>query len=131
MNRHVGAQIRHLEEICRVLKDPGATYHPDPNPSMIIEPNYQLMFLSWLPPRWRNPYLRLCGKGDFYDCEPPQLVEPERMLDKARMSYRNLCIEGWRETFEIEHPCHRSTRALRHMPDPLLRPLKLIIPTLI
>jgi len=131
---HVGdsaAQIRHLEEIRRVLKKTGAAYLAAPNRWMIIEPHYQLMFLSWLPPRWRSRYLRFRGKGDFYDCEPPQLVELERMLDKAGMNYRNLCIDGWRETFEIERPYQWSTRALRHIPDALLRPLKPIIPTLI
>lgn len=37
---------------------------------MLTEPHYKLKFLSWSPRRWRSPYLRLMGKGTFYDCEP-------------------------------------------------------------
>ncbi len=131
---HVGdetAQLRHLMEIRRVLKKGGVAYLAAPNRWMVTEPHYRLRFLSWLPRQWRSPYLRLRGKGKFYDCEPPQLHELEDMLDIAGMAYRNLCIEGWRETFAIERPRHWSNHLLQQLPDALLRPLKPIIPTLI
>lgn len=131
---HVGddtAQLQHLMEIRRVLRKDGIAYLAAPNRWMVTEPHYRLRFLSWLPRRWRSPYLRLRGKGDFYDCEPPQLHELENMLGHTGMGYRNLCIEGWRETFDIERPHHWSARLLRRLPDALLRPLKPIIPTLI
>lgn len=131
---HVGDvsnQLQHLQEIGRVLKPGGIAYLAAPNRWMLTEPHYQLKFLSWLPHRWRSPYLRWSGKGKHYDCEPPQPHELEALLDKTGMCYRNLCIEGWRETFDIERPRHWSTRVLRHLPDALLRPLKPIIPTLI
>ncbi|HOB02274.1 MAG TPA: class I SAM-dependent methyltransferase [Casimicrobium huifangae] len=130
---HVGdaaAQLRHLQEIRRVLKPEGVAYLAVPNRWMLTEPHYRLKFLSWLPHSWRSPYLRWRGKGDFYDCEPLQLHELEAMLAQSGMTYRNLCIEGWRETFEIERPRHWSTRLLRRFPDALLRPLRPIIPTL-
>lgn len=131
---HVGnaeAQMRHLGELRRVLKLDGVGYLAVPNRWMLTEPHYRLKFLSWLPHRWRTPYLRWRGKGDFYDCEPLQLHELETMLDHSGMRYQNLCIEGWRETFEIERSQHWSTRLLRRTPDAFLRPLKPIIPTLI
>ena len=131
---HVGdatAQLEHLREIRRVLKPDGVGYLAVPNRWMLTEPHYRLKFLSWLPHRWRSPYLRWRGKGDFYDCEPLQLHELEAMLEQADMRYRNLCVEGWRETFEIERPQHWSTRLLRRIPDALLRPLRPVIPTLI
>ncbi|MFA5589546.1 MAG: class I SAM-dependent methyltransferase [Lysobacteraceae bacterium] len=130
---HVGdaeAQMHHLAEIRRVLNPDGVGYLAVPNRWMLTEPHYRLKFLSWLPHRWRTPYLRWRGKGDFYDCEPLQLHELEVMLDHSGMRYRNLCIEGLQETFEIERPQHWSTRFLRRIPDALLHPLKPIIPTL-
>lgn len=131
---HVGddeAQLAHLREIRRVLKADGLAYLAVPNRWMLTEPHYRLAFLSWLPRRWRSPYLRWSGKGSFYDCEPLELRQLERMLAAAGLAYRNLCIEGWRETFSIERPQHWSNRLLRRLPDGLLRPLLPIIPTLI
>jgi hypothetical protein len=55
----------------------------------------------------------------------------ERMLGAAGFRYRNLCIEAWRETLEIERPDSLGIRMLRVMPDALLKPLRRIIPTLI
>ena len=131
---HVGdkdAQLTHLREIRRVLRAGGCVYLAVPNRWMLTEPHYRLAFLSWLPRRWRSAYLRWSGKGSFYDCEPLELRQLERMLSAVGLAYRNLCIEGWRETFSIERPQHWSNRLLRCIPDGLLRPLLPIIPTLI
>lgn len=131
---HVGdapTQLRHLAEIHRVLHPGGIGYLAVPNRWMLIEPHYRVAFLSWWPRSWRSPYLRLMRKGSFYDCEPLQLPQLERMLKQADLQYRNISIEAWRETFDIEQPHARATRLLRITPDALLKPLRRIIPTLI
>jgi len=131
---HVGdadAQGRHLAEIRRVMRPDGAGYLAVPNRWMLTEPHYRLKFLSWWPRALRTPYLRLMRKGTFYDCEPLQMWQLECMLDAAGLSHRNLCIEAWRETLDIEHPGSGVTRLLRAFPDALLKPLRPIIPTLI
>lgn len=131
---HVGdasAQRRHLAEIRRVLKDDGVGYLAVPNRWMLTEPHYQLKFLSWWPRAWRSAYLRLMGKGDFYDCEPLQMRQLERMLGAAGLHYRNLCIEASRATLQIEHSDSFGARLLRALPDAALVPLKRIIPTLV
>lgn len=131
---HVGdtrAQQRHLAEVHRVMQPDGIGYLAVPNRWMLTEPHYQLKFLSWWPHSWRSPYLRLMRKGTFYDCEPLQMKQLERMLATAGFRYRNLCIEAWRATFEIERPTSRGAHILRAMPDALLAPLRRVIPTLI
>lgn len=131
---HVGdadAQGRHLAEIRRVMRPSGFGYLAVPNRWMLTEPHYRLKFLSWWPRALRTPYLRLMRKGTFYDCEPLQMWQLERMLDAAGFRYRNLSIEAWRETFDIEYPEAGATRLLRAVPDTLLKPLRPIIPTLI
>lgn len=131
---HVGdsrAQHRHLAEVRRVMKPGGIGYLAVPNRWMLTEPHYKLKFLSWWPRDWRSPYLRLMRKGHFYDCEPLQMKQLERMLDTAGFRYRNICVEAWRATFEIERPNSAGTRLLRATPDALLVPLQRIIPTLI
>lgn len=131
---HVGdaaAQLRHLREIHRVLRPDGVGYLAVPNRWMLTEPHYRLKFLSWWPRPLRSPYLRLMGRGTFYDCEPLQLRPLERMLDAAGLRHQNLCVAALRETFEIERPVSRATALLRRMPDALLHPFRRIIPTLI
>ena len=131
---HVGdadAQHRHLAEVGRVMKPDGIGYLAVPNRWMLTEPHYRLKFLSWWPHAWRTPYLRLMRKGTFYDCEPLQMHQLERMLTAAGFRYRNLCIEAWRATFEIERPQSLGARLLRATPNGVLTPLKRIIPTLI
>ena len=131
---HVGdedAQLTHLREIRRVLRADGCAYLAVPNRWMLTEPHYRLKFLSWLPKPWRTPYLRWSGKGDLYDCEPLELAQIEAMLATAGVSYRNICVEGLRETLEIERPDALATRLLRRVPDNLLKPFRGLIPTLI
>lgn len=131
---HVGdsaAQNRHLAEIRRVMKPDAVGYLAVPNRWMITEPHFHLKFLSWWPHGWRTVYLRIMRKGAFYDCEPLQMRQLERMLDRAGFLYRNLCIEAWRETLEIERPASLGAKVLRRIPDALLVPLRRIIPTLI
>lgn len=126
-----GAQHQHLMEIRRVMKRNGIGYLAVPNRWMLIEPHYRLGFLSWLPRAWRTPYLRLRGKGEIYDCEPLQMRQLEKMLDASGFHYKNLCIEAWRITFEIERPHSLGAGILGVTPDLLLKPLRRIIPTLI
>lgn len=131
---HVGdadAQHRHLTEIHRVLKPNGVGYLAVPNRWMLTEPHFNLKFLSWWPHAWRTPYLKLMRKGAFYDCEPLQMKQLERMLAAADFRYRNLCVPALRETFEIERPASSITRLLRMLPDAVLTPFNRIIPTLI
>jgi SAM-dependent methyltransferase len=131
---HVGderLQRAHLAELNRVLRPNGIGYLAVPNRWMLVEPHYRLPFLSWLPHAWRTPYLRAMGMGDIYDCEPLQMRQLEQMLIDAAFSYRNICIEAWRATFEIERPHSLGTYLLLGIPDVMLVPLKRIIPTLI
>lgn len=131
---HVGderAQRAHLAELHRVLRPDGVGYLAVPNRWMLVEPHYRLAFLSWWPHAWRSPYLRLLGKGDVYDCEPLQMRQLERMLDAAGFGYRNVCIEAWKATLEIERPCSIGARVLNLAPSAALVPLCRIIPTLI
>ena len=131
---HVGdeyAQVKHLSELRRVLKSDGIGYLAVPNRWMLVEPHFRLIFLSWLPRSWRSPYVRLAKKGDFYDCEPLQLPQLERLLTESAFQYQNLCLEALRATFDIERPASAATALLRRIPDALIRPFRPIIPTLI
>jgi SAM-dependent methyltransferase len=131
---HVGGereQRRHLDELRRVLRPGGVCYLAVPNRWMLVEPHFHLIFLSWLPHSWRSPYLRLTGKGNFYDCEPLQLGQLERLLEDSGFEYDNLCVPALRATFEIERPEAVTTAMLRRTPDVFVALFRRIIPTLI
>jgi SAM-dependent methyltransferase len=65
-----------LSEIHRVMADKGVCYFAGPNKYEPIEPHYGLPFLSWLPRRLADGYMRLAGKGDSY---------PERPFSRPRL----------------------------------------------
>ncbi len=55
-----------LAEIRRVLKAEGMLYLGLANRFQLIEPHYRLPFLSWLPQRAADRYIRAAGKADVY-----------------------------------------------------------------
>ncbi len=129
---HVGQereQRRHLSELRRVLKPGGRGYLAVPNRWMLVEPHYRLAFLSWLPRSLRSPYLRLCGKGRFYDCEPLQMRQLERLMRESGLRASNRSVEALWATLEIERPDALATRLRRFTPDALLGWLRPMIPT--
>ncbi len=129
---HVGSEFeqrRHLAELRRVLKPGGRGYLAVPNRWMLVEPHYKLAFLSWLPRRWRTPYLRAAGRGEHYDCEPLQMRELERFLRNGGLRGTNRSVDALRATLEIEHAGAVATRLLRRVPDALLNPFRRWIPT--
>ena len=131
---HVGLydeQINHLKELSRVLKKGGKGYLAVPNRWMLFEPHYNLIFLSWLPKKYRSAYLKYKGKGAFYDCEPLEMHEIERMFSKANLSYKNKCIDALKLTFQLERPNSKITFLLQFLPDFLYKPFVWLIPTLI
>lgn len=124
-----GAQRRHLAELERVLRPGGRGYLAVPSRWVLVEPHFHLPFLSWLPRGMRTPYVRLAGRGDFYDCELLSLPALERLLDGTSLEYRNRSIEALRATLDIEHAGQVATRAVARMPDAMLRPFRRAIPT--
>lgn len=132
---HVGdarQQSRHLAEIARVLRPGGVGYLAVPCRWMLVEPHYGLSFLSWLPQRAADLYVRLAGKGDYYDCLPltTRTIEPE--LEKAGFSFRQVHAEALRLTYELERPDARAYRwLLGPVPDAVYALLRRVFPTLI
>ncbi len=131
---HVGTmedQQHHLLEILRVLKNDGIVYLAAPNRWMLIEPHYKLLFLSWLPKSFRSTYLRLMGKGDFYDCEPLALKQLESLLTAGGFEAKSVWIQAVREMIEIEKPGLLVKGLVTILPDSILDILSPFIPTLI
>jgi len=90
---HVGEeanQRHHLSEVRRTMRPTGIGYLAVPNRWMLVEPHYRLLFLSWLPPIWRTPYLRAMKRGREYDCNPLSQRRLEAMLVDSKNKLREL-----------------------------------------
>jgi SAM-dependent methyltransferase len=130
---HVGdaaAQLEHLREVHRVLGSGGVAYLAVPNRWQLVEPHYRLAFLSWLPRAWRSRYLRMSGRGTFYDCEPLTVRELEDLLDRAGFVHENVCVPALYLTIDLEGDAYRSVRFLRHVPRAVFERMRALIPTL-
>lgn len=132
---HVGgheSQLEHLNEIKRLLKKDGIAYLAVPNRWMLREPHYQLMFLSWLPKKYRSKYLRKMRNIDFYDCEPLEKKQLEKLFDMVGFCYQNQTIQALRTFLDDEKEQHKFLHSIfLFVPDFLLKLFLGIIPTLI
>lgn len=132
---HVGeyeSQLEHLSEIQRLLKKDGIAYLAVPNRWMLIEPHYQLIFLSWLPKKYRSKYLKKMRNINFYDCEPLEKNQLENLFDTVGFSYQNQTIQALRIFLKNEKEQHKSLYlTFLLIPDFLLKLFLGIIPTLI
>jgi SAM-dependent methyltransferase len=129
---HVGesaAQAAHLREIHRVTKPEGIVYLAVPNRWMLVEPHYRLPFLSWLPRRWRSPYVRWSGRGTHYDCEPLTKPQLETAVRDAGFEARNVSVDAFRATLAIEGNKGVIASWIARMPDTWLNKLEAVIPT--
>ena len=77
---HTDSASALLSEIDRVMTHDGVCYFAGPNKYEPIEPHYGLPFLSWLPRRMADLYMRVSGKGDCYPEMPLSRPQLNRML---------------------------------------------------
>ncbi len=103
---HVKNQEIHLKEISRVLKSDGIVYLSMLNRLCIIEPNFSLPFLSWLPKKLSDMYVRLAGKGKDYDVNPTTY---SKFIAKASpyFDYEDLTIERIKKVMRMPRIVYR------------------------
>lgn len=129
---HVGSskdQLAHLRELARVLRVDGKGYLAVPSRWQVVEPHYRLVFLSWLPRRVRSGYLRLRGRGSFYDCEPLGLAELEAYFRASGLQYRNLFGLAMHTLADVEGNASMAAKLAAAMPHSLLHALRALSPT--
>lgn len=64
---HLPNQRTALETLVRAMRPGGVLYILVPNKLWPVEAHYDLLFLSWLPLRIANLYLRMARKGTSYE----------------------------------------------------------------
>lgn len=122
---HVGdrhAQSAALGEIHRVLSPGGLLYLACPNRWTIVEPHYNLPFLSWLPQRLADAWVRGTGKGTWYDCNPPGRGTLIGLMTEAGFAVEDASREAIDHVLDLEVP-EDTARIMRLVPWGLFRPI--------
>jgi len=117
-----------MAEIRRVLSDQGVAYLGLGNRLGVIEPHYRLPFLSWLPKRLADRYVRLTGRADSY-----------YETFKTRPGLRRMCggMHVWDYTYTVLAQPEQFAaddlvpRRLRGAPLAFWRAVSPVIPTFI
>lgn len=129
---HVGerpAQLQHLREIHRVLRDDGLVYFAIPNRWGLWEGHFRLPLLSWLPRSMADRYVRMARRGTHYDCTPRSHGQLLALMHEAGFGSDDLTLDALGMMFELEAPRRPALRALRPVALPLARLGFPLIPT--
>jgi len=127
---HVPDPKQMMEEIYRVLRGNGLCYFAASNKYMVMEDDYGLPFLSWLPKPLAHRYLKLARRGDFYYEENLSLRGLKKLVSKFEIHDYTLSIILDPEKYSANDLIHTGAwwyRLIRWM-APYLYPL---IPTYI
>ena len=130
---HVGErdqQLNHLSEIRRVLDDSGCGYIAMPNRWAPVEPHFGVPFLTWVPRRFRTPYLRATKKAKIYDCLPLSYREATTLFREAGLRYSDETYAAMQIMRKVDKPWI-GTRLLLSVPRFVYRLLRPVIPTFI
>jgi SAM-dependent methyltransferase len=77
---HLDAQEALAAEVSRILSPSGFCYFSAGSRFVLIEGHYKLPFLSWLPHRLADIYMRICGKQQRYDVRLLSFRRLKRLL---------------------------------------------------
>ena len=117
ISNHVMAHVKndelHLKEIKRLLKDDGVAYLSMLNRLWPLEPNFGLLFLSWLPKKFADFYVRFMGKGTYYNVNP--------------LTYNNF-IKKINKYFTYEDMTIKVIRQKTQMPNTIYNLIKIFSP---
>jgi hypothetical protein len=101
-----------------------------PNRWGLVEPHFRLPFLSWVPRRFADPYVRVARRGTQYDCLLPTRGRAERLFAQAGFEHEEVTIAAMRVYRDLED-LSLPVRLLCGAPAPLLRLLGPVNPTMI
>lgn len=117
-----------VAEIHRVLAPDGVAYLGLGNRLGVVEPHYTLPFLSWLPQRAADRYLRLTGRGEHYY---------ESFRTRAGLRRLFAAFDVWDYTLPVlaDSPAFAGDDLIPHwvgrIPEPALAAALPLVPTYI
>jgi SAM-dependent methyltransferase len=117
-----------IADIHRVLKPDGVAYLGLGNKHQIVEPHYRLPFLSWLPRRLADRYVRAFGRADEYYEQYRTRAGLRRML--AGFTVWDYTLPVIRQPYAF-HSGDQVAGPLSGLPVPVLRAALPVVPTFV
>lgn len=126
---HLNNQDKHLKEIYRTLKKGGICYLVAPNKWNLKEPHYGILFLSWLPKKLADYYVKLRKKTSKYDINPLSLRAYYKLFSKNGFLVVNYSpkILKYPEKYKLERSF--ISKITSKIPLSLINKLNFLIPT--
>lgn len=124
---HVCDERRLMQELLRVLACNGSAYIQCANKYQIIEPHFLLPFLSWIPKRLANIYVKATSKGKSYDGYYPRTRRRVLELTSAHRTIDLTYERALRKITDLNIESNTLSRtvsiAKRVLPDRLIAAL--------
>ena len=126
---HITDQPRLLFEINRLLKKDGICYITSPNKLWPFEPHLKMPFLSFLPKRIADTYVKIAGKGQVYDIYPMTYLQFTRKLKKS-FNVENFTLEILKYPYEygFNNNFYYIFSLSRYLPRWLLKIINYFLP---
>lgn len=121
---HVSEPFKMMSEIYRVLKRGGICYFAATNKYMIIESDHKLPFLSWLPIPLALLYLRIAGKGDYYE-RPFSYNQLKKLLSQFKTYDYTMRVLKEPKIFKASY---KANKIISYMPLIFIKPFKFFLP---
>jgi len=127
---HVDDYINHLKEIFRCLKKGGICYLATPNKFAVFEAHYRLPFLSWLPKRWADFYLKLFFKKK-YDVFPLSYLYLIKLCKSTGFETNHISLSVLRNPvkFGLDNKYFKFSRLINLFPIKLDWLISFILPS--
>jgi hypothetical protein len=95
-----------------------------------MEPHFRLPFLSWLPNKLGDTYVRMARKGTHYDCNLPTRKKVTDLFAEAGFASEDVTVPAMRLYAALEE-LGPFARTMCAAPTPVLRLLLPLNPTMI
>lgn len=122
---HIENQTGLVAEMYRVLKPTGFIYFGAGNRYVLVEAHYKLPFLSWLPRKLANRYMRAAGRKMDYDVYLLSYFALKRLLHKFNIIDYTFKVLENPEKFAATDVVPNWTKWIN---PSLLKPLKTALP---
>lgn len=129
---HIPQQQVHVEEALRVLKSGGVLYLATPNKYWLTDPHYKLYFISWMPRKLSNKYLKkFKGDDQEWDIYPASHSMVKKFAKDSKVNKAVPIVLKMDIPKEQVGNLYYIKKVLSKLPTSLLKPVQYISPTLV
>jgi len=116
-----------FSEMERVLKKGGQIYITQDNKFIIREPHYNLLFLSWLPKKLADLYVRIRQKGKSYEIKYLTYSQLNNYFKKNKLKPKNVTINLVKNSKKLGYESNRLIRTIAKTLDPFPKSIKKLL----